>query len=309
MIFQVLLSAAVLFLLLYGLLPIHILLAGTAVFSVLAILLRQRHGHSHSHGGMLSIDYHAQRSMLNKWNASGKFLLSVACAFISIAARPVPVAIAVFLGMSLLTIAVGKTPVRYYISMLTIPVMFILLSGIAIILEISPQQLGLLDIPIGSYYISVTPSGQRAAFALIARAAGAVGSLYMLSLSTPIYQIIDVLRRLRIPAVIIELMYLIYRYLFILLEAYENMINAASSRLGYNGYRTSMKTVLNGSLNLFFISLRRASDSFTAMEARGYDGEIRFLTKKQKIHTGEAVAIVAFIACSMAVWLVCEVVI
>jgi cobalt/nickel transport system permease protein len=71
-------------------------------------------------------------------------------------------------------------------------------------------------------------------------------------------------------------MYLIYRYLFILLETHQNMAHASPPALG-----TAMAhipcTMLKNAFRLLFVSLRQTSDMLLAMESRCYDWEIRFL--------------------------------
>lgn len=296
----IVLTSAVLFLLLYGRLPAGMPAVCAAGFCVACFLLRKRAGHSH--GGMLSIDLYAQRSGLNGWHAGVKLCFAAACAFICVAARPVAVALFLFAVMTALTIFAGRTPVRFYVSLLLVPAIFIVLSGLALLIEITESPQGLLDIPAGGRYLSVTAHGQAAAFAVMVKAMGAVSCLYMLSLSTPVYRIIAALRRAGLPSVVVELMYLIYRYLFILLEAYRNMVAASSARLGYRSPGASLKTMLHGALNLFFISLRRASDSFAAMESRCYDGDILFYMKPQRVCRPQAVATVALLAATAGVW-------
>lgn len=69
----------------------------------------------------------------------------------------------------------------------------------------------------------------------MARALGAVGCLYFLSLSTPVPELLDALRRARVPEVVGDLAVLIYRYIFILFATFRSMRDAAASRLGYAG--------------------------------------------------------------------------
>ena len=93
----------------------------------------------------------------------------------------------------------------------------------------------------------------------------------------------QVLRRLHVPKVVIELAVLIYRYLFVLLSVYGNMNHAAASRLGYDGVRRSIRTTGQVYGNLLASSLRRAGAYLDAMESRCYDGEIRFLEEHKPL--------------------------
>ena len=81
----------------------------------------------------------------------------------------------------------------------------------------------------------MTKAAQVRTMLVMARALGAVSALYLLSLSTPMPEIIGVLRKMRCPDVVTELMYLIYRYIFLLFHMHDAMKNSAMSRLGYLG--------------------------------------------------------------------------
>ena len=88
----------------------------------------------------------------------------------------------------------------------------------------------------------VTAAAQARAGLVMSRALGAVSCLYFLSLSTTLPEILSVLRKARVPAGVTELAVLIYRYIFILLSACHAMRDAAASRLGYSGFRRSIRT-------------------------------------------------------------------
>lgn len=103
-----------------------------------------------------------------------------------------------------------------------------------------------------------------------------------ISLSTTVPEFIGVLQSLKIPGVVIELMYLVYRYIFVLLERFEQMNIAAQSRLGYQGVRGSFYTFTHLGGNLLVSSFRQSSLCFDAMESRGYQGKLDFLTEKKE---------------------------
>ena len=292
------------FFLFYGRIPAAPLAVAAVGLCLLYAFLSRRH--SHEHGRFVSIDLHAQRSRLNSWSPGLKVCFSLASALICIAADSVAVSLFLLVSMSLLTVCAGKTPVHYYLSLLSIPVVFIILGTAAILFEVSPLPLGLLDLSMGSWYLSVTAAGQARALGLLCKALGAVSCLYFLSLSTPMHLIIAVLRRVKVPGVVVELMYLIYRYIFIMLDTQAQMADAARSRLGYGHWYTALKTMLTSSFLLLFLSLRRATECFAAMESRCYDGEIRFLEDTPSL-AGSQVAMAAgycFLLC--LIWMVAK---
>lgn len=290
------LSAAVLFALFYGRLP-------TPALACLAVLLplpvvRQAHrrGHHHRHGGLLSIDHYAQTSRLNRLNPDFKVWGTVLPLVFCVAADSLAVALVVCLSMLWLTVCRGGLGLSRYLSLMLVPGVFVLLSGLALLFDYSPAPLGLLDLPFPGGWLCVTPAAQREALLVMAKAAGGLSCLYAMSLSTPLYEIIDVLRRARVPAVVVELMMLIYRYIFVLMEVQRSMTIAAEARLGYHGLRSAYRTLGGLCSNLLALSFRRASVGFDAMEARCYDGELRFLTRRKPLHRREVLLAAGYLA-------------
>jgi ABC-type cobalt transport system, permease component CbiQ and related transporters len=135
-------------------------------------------------------------------------------------------------------------------------------------------------VPVFGVWLSVSVKSQAHTALIVSRAFGAVSCLCFLSLTTPMPDIIAVLRRIRCPSFIIDLMYLIYRYIFILLSLHHEMHDAAKSRLGFKDYRTSLHATGKIYANLLANSYQFASKNFDAMESRCYDTGIRFLERR-----------------------------
>lgn len=297
-----LLFSLVLFLLLYGRLSLYILVPGAVILFILLYTFRKKH--RHTHGAFLSIDSYAQKSPLNRWSPGLKICFCILCSLLCIAANSLWVSLFVTVTMALFTIVKGKIPFRYYVSLMSVPAVFILLGTAAMLIEVSAEPMGLLNIPAGTFYISVTGKGQAASFLLICRAFGAVSCLYLLSLTTPMHRIIAALGKARVPSLVIELMYLIYRYLFVLLDSQHQMQTAAASRLGDMGLKTSVRTLCSTSMNLLFISFRKSSDCFAAMESRCYDGKIAFLEKKSRITPAELLFTAGYLCLLVSLWMI-----
>lgn len=237
----------------------------------------------HTHGGVLMIDVYARRSRFAGWNADvkvwGSFLLIVLC----VASHWALIPLALAGMMAVLTVAGGQR-LRDYLTLLGLPLAFLLISGLALLWDVSAADGGIWSIALpGPYWLVLTAAAQRTAQLVMARALGAVSCLYFLSLSTTMPEILSVLRRVRVPAVMIELALLIYRYIFVLLSVWQEMKNAAASRLGYCGLRQSIRTTGAVYGNLLGRSFRRAGTGFDAMESRCYGGQIRFLERGKPV--------------------------
>ena len=190
-------------------------------------------GHGgHSHHGVASFDQLAQRSPLGRVHPGIKILFSLGALFLCAGAKsPWPPLLA---GLVLggVTVWKGKVPFRRYLSFLALPLSFIALSALVMIFHLSPVPAGLLDIPLGPVWLSATAAGRQDAILTFCRAMGGVSCLYFLSLSTPLPEIIHCLGKIHVPQVVLELMFLIYRFLFLLWEEGQRRNQAAQARMG-----------------------------------------------------------------------------
>ena len=292
------LAGFVLFSLFVGTLPTAAVLA----LCVLAGGALAVFGH-HSHGGVLVIDVYARRSRYFAWSPAlktgGCVLLLVLC--VASASPWVPLALALI--MAFLTVWGG---IRFhdYLALLSLPAAFLLLSGLALLWDYVPVMDGVAAIPLWNGWLVVTAAAQVRARLVMARALGAMSCLYFLSLSTTMPEILSVLRRARVPSVMTELAVLIYRYLFVLLSAYETMQDAAASRLGYSTFARSIRTTGAVYGNLLAASFRRAGACFDAMESRCYDGEIRFLEREKPVTLPAALLFGGLLAGTVACMLI-----
>ena len=126
-----------------------------------------------------------------------------------ILSRSFSVSTLVILSLGWLTVKKGGIPVRRYIKLMRLPAVFLLLSTLAILFNISKTPLDAYAVPAGSYYITGSWESLIFGFRLILSALSAVSCLYFLSLSTPVTDLIGILKKLGCPALLIELFMLI----------------------------------------------------------------------------------------------------
>jgi len=252
---------------------------------------------------MLPIDQLCYSSNLRNVNTEEKMAFSLLTLLICVISRMVTIAIIALLVNSIMTVIIGKTPMRYYKKMMIIPLAFLILSTIAIIINISPIPLDAYAIPIGKYYLTSSRESLRLAFQLIITALAAVSCLYFLALSTPLTHIMVVLEKIKCPRVLIELMILIYRFIFILFSVASAIQISQQSRLGYHNYRTSIKSFSGLGSVLFIIAIKRANAVFNSMESRGYDGRINVISEEYPPRIKEIILLISSQALLISVWI------
>jgi len=231
---------------------------------------------------MINIDKIAYSSKLKNQNPIEKVFFALLTLAVCLSANSLPVSIAVVITMALVSVIKGGIRFSVFFKLLLLPMAFLFLGVLAIALEIKNGSQNLLvSIQIFGRFFGVSSTGIGTAANLFFRALGAVSCLYYLSLNTPLTDILLVLQKLRCPKLLIELMHLIYRFIFVLLATAETVFIAQNSRLGYTGLSSGYRSVSSLISTLFFRSYRHSDEIYTAMEARGYDGEINVLEESK----------------------------
>jgi len=91
--------------------------------------------------------------------------------------------------------------------------------------------------------------------------------------------LLSALRRLRIPRILVELIGLVYRFVFVLLDTVNEINIAQSCRLGYSSLSSSYRS-LETMVSMVFVKSYKQSDAlYTASEERGYDSELNVLSE------------------------------
>ncbi|MCB2294460.1 cobalt ECF transporter T component CbiQ [Clostridium algoriphilum] len=227
---------------------------------------------------MISIDKLAYISKLKKVNPMEKFIFAMVTIIICISLNNMVDSIIILLLMSFITVFKGKLPLKDYIKLMSLPLAFLIMGVITIAITVVSTSKGLIfsfsifDIKLGCTYDSILMATK-----LFLKSIASVSCLYFLTLTTPIFEVLSVLRKLKVPKLFVELMGLIYRFIFVLLDTANIIYISQNSRLGYSTPRTGLNSLGKLITSLFLSSYKRSQDIYTAMESRGYDGDINLL--------------------------------
>jgi len=126
-------------------------------------------------------------------------------------------------------------------------------------------------------FVGVTPEGLDQAALLASRTLGAMSCLSFIAFTTPLPDTVVVLQRLHLPAPLIELVTLIYRFVFVLLATATQLRLAQEARLGSATLRRRFVSAGQLVVGLWIDAYRQAQASQRALESRGYDGVLRIL--------------------------------
>lgn len=240
---------------------------------------------------MIIIDKLCYQSKLRYVNATEKFAFTALTLILCIVSRSFTVSALVLFLTGTLTVRGGGIPARCYLRAMSVPVVFLALSTLAIMVNIARSPLDAFALPVGSYYITGSSAGITAGLKLTATALSCVSCLYFLSMNTPVTDILEVLKRLRVPRILLELMLLTYRFIFLMLSLSTAITTAQNSRLGNKDLKTSRTSFALMASSVLVLSLKQQNALYDAMESRCYDGIIRILPEQHPAKRKEILAI------------------
>jgi cobalt/nickel transport system permease protein len=117
---------------------------------------------------------------------------------------------------------------------------------------------------------ALQPGGLRVALGLVARSTLCLAAMILLTATTPFASLLHLLRRLRVPALLVTVLALMYRYLFVLVDELERMQRARRSRTFGGGRARAWGGAGTLIGQLFVRSTERAERIYAAMCARGW---------------------------------------
>ena len=214
----------------------------------------------------------------NRWRAvspAAKGLFAVGGFIAAFAAGQPQAALAAAGLVTLVAVAGAGIPLSRFIRIALPPLGFLLLGCLSLAFSlawsVNPQDNG------QELVMRWLPDGWTPILILGGRSVGALAALLFLAATTPLIDLIALLRRLRLPEVLLELMVLCYRMLFVFSEAVRNTRTAQAARLGYAAPRLALRSLGSLAANLTVQIWQRAHALHVAALSRNNDGPLRFL--------------------------------
>lgn len=157
-----------------------------------------------------------------------------------------------FVGMAILLVGVAAAS--------RIPIRFILWR----LATLEPLALGVAGLAL------FQPDGGRIFATLLAKTTLCLFTMILLSNTTPFSALLAVMRRARVPTLLVSTLALMYRYLFVLTDEAQRMRRARLSRTFRPGRWWTWRILATVLGQLFVRSTERAERIYAAMAARGW---------------------------------------
>ncbi len=228
---------------------------------------------------MRTIDRYAYSNALRRVDPAQKASLTVLAMLLCFLFDRPAVGLLTLGWMFVLTSVWARVPPRVFGRTLLAEGLFLILSVIGIAISVSLDHPGVNRAAwhIGGLWVSTDANAISLAFQLFARALGCAAALNFLILTTPLTDLIDLMRRLHVSETLIELMTLIYRTIFVLLDSLQRMAIAQAARLGFSSPGRALRSMALLGSQLFLDAYRRSWRMQMALKSRGLEGALRVL--------------------------------
>ena len=172
---------------------------------------------------------------------------------------------------------VAKINLKKFIKLYKIPAAFIVLGVISILIGFGYNTENYTHyIKIGNIYAGFQKSMINDAKLILSRSLAAISATFFISVTTPITQLAQVLKKMHVPQEFIEQMILMYRFIQIFSIELEAMHSAGELKHGFESPKTWLRSISEITKMLFFRVMRSYTDFKNALDLKLFDGNFYF---------------------------------
>ncbi|MBU0502766.1 MAG: cobalt ECF transporter T component CbiQ [Candidatus Omnitrophica bacterium] len=178
-------------------------------------------------------------------------------------------------GICLILALISKINLWFFLkrTWIFIPLFSLFIAVPALFSIISPGE-PLFKFNIIWFKLVITRQGLSAAILFVLRVITSVSFATLLSISTKHFELLKVLRFLKVPQIFVITLGMCYRYVYLFVEMIENTYMAIKSRVGARIHYRQGERIVAWNIGLLWQrSYRLNEDVYKAMLSRGYKGE------------------------------------
>lgn len=228
----------------------------------------------------LAIDDAAWRTPWRRRCTGEKALLALGLLAVAVTARHPVIAVTVLAVAVAAAVFAARVPPRIYLRAVAAPALFVVIGVGSIVVSVGSRQ---VDALWQWGPLAVTHETLSRAVDVAARSFGAIAALMLLATTTPVVDLLNGLRRLRIPEVIIEIASVTYRLIFSLLDSQATIRESQAARLGYATTRAARGSVGQLGAATLIRAWTRAQRLEAGLAGRGYAGSLRTLAQPRPV--------------------------
>lgn len=239
----------------------------------------------------IQIDTLAYTNRLRDLPPEEKLFFAIASLLLALVSHPL-IQLAIGVWLSVWIIIYARIPAKIYLQMMATVSTFLLISLptlIINIISIDQSNLVQLDQLVGvsfaQWYIYASRSGLLQAEEILFRSLACTSCLFFILLTIPFVELLQTLQKLGCPVILTELLLLMYRFIFLLLETTQQISIAQQARGGYRNRRRALYSLSLLIGQLLQRTLERYHQLSLGIEARGFQGKFQFWQPRQYRHS------------------------
>ena len=178
----------------------------------------------------LAIDDAAWASAWRRRSPADKVLLCLGLVVCALVLPVWPGSVLVGLAATVLALGPARVPARTFARAVRLPLTFVAVGAFTAVVEVDGDGLGW------------APDAAARAGALVGHSLAGGAAVLLLATTTPMSDLLPALRRLRVPAAVVEVASVVYRLLFVLLDSLRTIREAQTVRMGYSSVRRSYRS-------------------------------------------------------------------
>jgi cobalt/nickel transport system permease protein len=249
--------------------------------------------------GLADVDEHAntavrlaeRQGLLQSFDPRVKLFGALLLILAAMSSRGLGVTLAIFV-VALALARLSRIPLRLLATRVWLGVLFFT-GCIALPAIFTTPGLTVWRLPLVGW--PVTAQGLRSAAHLLLRAETSATWILLVVLSTSWTQVLKALRALRVPVTAVVILGMTHRYIFLLLQLAREQFEARRSRLvGVLSAPQRRKVAASSAGVLLDKSVQLSGEAFSAMQARGFRGEI-YTLDDFRMNPRDWCALIAFV--------------
>ena len=188
------------------------------------------------------------------------------------------VQLAIACWLSLWTVGYAGVPARLY-RRIVIGITAFLVTSLPVLIVNLAQHLpadAIWGMPLGAWQLYLSSRGLSQALEILCRSLACTSCLLFIAFTIPLVELSLFFTKIGCPTILIELLMLVYRFIFLLADTAQRLLTAQTAR---GGYRTRRLTLTSASLlirGLLQQTVERYHKLALGVRARGFNDQFRF---------------------------------
>jgi len=242
------------------------------------------------------LDDIAQKSTFRHIHPATKILLGLGSLLICLVSPTPVVPLISGIILSLVLLIPARLSPLVYGELLVAPALFTVMSVVVLLFLLGGGDAIWRFNPVPWINLTITTGSLSQSILVLFRVFGCSVSLFFIVLTTPMTDLFNGMKRIGIPIELIDLMMIVYRYVFIFYAQAFEIWQAQVMRLGYSRIRETIRSFSMLCGMLFISTWIAGEDLIRAMDCRCYDGVFPSLDIAEPVQLRSLVPVMLYLA-------------